>query len=119
MRFWTLIGGTAGLIGGFALAIYAAQVNGLIVGGKHPVSLIPYCIVGFEGTILLGTIANFAGMLFYSRLGKTKLPSWYDRKFSVDRYGLFVAATPEWFPAVREVFTGSNCEEIHEISGKR
>ena len=50
VRFWTLIGGLCGVVGGFAPAIGTALVNGLIVGGKHPVSIIPYCIAGFEGT---------------------------------------------------------------------
>ena len=72
---WTLIGAVCGCIGGFWLAIGTALVNGLIVGGKHPVSIIPYCIVGFEGTILLGGLANLIAVLSYARLGtRSRLP---------------------------------------------
>ena len=70
VRYFTLGGALAGCAGGFALAIGAALVNSLIAGGKHPVSIIPYCIVGFEGTILLGTIGNLIGVLSLARLGR-------------------------------------------------
>jgi hypothetical protein len=113
VRFWTLVGALSGLVGGFALAIGTAKVNSLIVGGKPPVSIIPYCVVGFEGTILLGTIANLIGMLIHSRLGKPKVPVWYDSRFSRDRFGLFVACIPEKFDAVKTILSSSNAEDIH------
>ena len=90
-----------GFAGGFALAIGSALVNSLIAGGKHPVSIIPYCIVGFEGTILIGTLANLAGVLYYARLGRPRLPAAYDASFSRDRFGLFVACNSGEVEAAR------------------
>ena len=84
-----------GCAGGFALAIGSALVNSLMAGGKHPVSIIPYCIVGFEGTILIGTLANLAGVLYHARLGRPRLPAGYDTSFTRDRFGLFVACDAE------------------------
>lgn len=101
VRWWTLIGAIAGLIGGFWLAIGTAQVNELIVGGKTPVSLVPYCIVGFEGLILIGSLANLAGMLFHAKLYPQNPPGWYNRRFSQDRYGLFVVVPYHCFEELR------------------
>lgn len=91
VRFWTLLGALLGLAGGFGLAIGSALVNNLIAGAKHPVSIIPYCVLGFEGLILLGSLFNLGALLYYCRLGRMKLPPYYDRQFSKDRFGLFIA----------------------------
>ena len=65
-------------------------------GGKFtPTSYIPYCIVGFEGLILIGALSNLAGMIFHARLGQINLPAGYDKRFTNDRFGLFIACSPE------------------------
>jgi molybdopterin-containing oxidoreductase family membrane subunit len=115
VRNWTLAGAVCGATGGFALAIGSALVNGLIVGGKHPVSLIPYCIVGFEGLILLGTIGNLCGVLYHAGLGRRELPRAYDRRFAKDRFGLFLACGPERMAAARALLSAAQAEEIREI----
>jgi molybdopterin-containing oxidoreductase family membrane subunit len=115
VRYCTFAGALCGLTGGFALAIGAALVNGLIVGAKHPVSILPYCIVGFEGLILLGTIGNLIGVLSYTRLGRSRLPRAYDGRFSQDRFGLFVACGPERMAAARAILSAVQAEEIREV----
>ena len=115
VRYWALAGGLLGLIGGFALAIGAARVNGLFVGGKWPVSLIPYCIVGFEGTILIGTLGNLTGLIVHARLGRKALPAAYDRRFSRDRFGLLIACGPSEIDEARRVLAATGPEEIHVV----
>ena len=115
VRYCTFAGALCGLTGGFALAIGAALVNGLIVGAKHPVSIIPYCIVGFEGLILLGTIGNLIGVVSYARLGRSSLPRAYDQRFAQDRFGLFVACGPERAAAARAILSTAQAEEIREV----
>jgi Ni/Fe-hydrogenase subunit HybB-like protein len=115
VRYWTLIGAISGLVGGFALAIGSALVNGLIVGGKHPVSIIPYCVIGFEGTILLGALGNFIGMLVNTRLPRWRTPVGYDWRFSQDKFGLFVAAPPGRFEALRQVLQATHPEEVFDV----
>lgn len=96
VRFWTLTGALLGLTGGFALCLWSASVNGLIVGGKPVNAYIPFCIVGFEGTILLGTLANLTGLIVHARLGRrsTDLPAAYDRRFSQTRFGIYIPCGP-------------------------
>jgi molybdopterin-containing oxidoreductase family membrane subunit len=117
VRIWTLVGALTGLSGGFALAIGSAWVNGLVVGGKFtPMAFIPYCIVGFEGTVLLGTIFNLTGMIIHCRLARGKaLPAAYDGRFSHDKFGLFVACEPSQQERVRELLLSANAEEANVL----
>lgn len=115
VRFWTFIGAVLGLIGGFALAIGTAEVNSLIVGGKHPISIIPYCIPGFEGLILIGALANLASFIWYARrYRRKKMP--YERKWSRNSFGLIVACRPEYCEGLREKLAQTSPEEIHVIN---
>jgi hypothetical protein len=104
-----------GVAGGFALAIGTAEVNRLIVGAKQPVSILPYCVVGFEGGVLLGALANLAGLLVHARLGSARLPPDYDRRFSRDKLGLATRCDPARSAEVRQILTTAGVEEIHAI----
>ncbi len=111
VRLWTLIGALAGLAGGFALAIGTSNVNGLIVGGKPPVSLIPYCIVGFEGLVLIGALSNLAGLFVHTwPYRRTRLP--VHSRFTRDAFGLAVSCRPDELESLRAVMTETRPEEI-------
>ena len=117
VRLWTLIGAMSGCIGGFWLAIGSAAVNNLVVGAKFtPVAYIPYCIVGFEGTILLGVLGNLAGMLFHSRLGRLQLPAGYNGRFTQDRFGLLVKCAPQQVDEVKSLLSLANAEAVNVIA---
>jgi Ni/Fe-hydrogenase subunit HybB-like protein len=116
VRLWTLTGALLGCAGGFWLAIGSAYVNELYAGGKFtPNSYIPYCIVGFEGLILIGALSNLAGMLFHSRLGQFNLPAGYDKRFTRDRFGLFIACSPEQLQNAKQLLASFNPEEINAV----
>jgi hypothetical protein len=116
VRIWTLAGAIFGCIGGFWLAIGSAHVNNLYVGGKFsPETYIPYCIVGFEGLILIGAISNLAGMLFHTRLGQIRLPACYSKRFTRDGFGLFVSCLPDQISHVKTLLSSFDPEEIHVI----
>jgi Ni/Fe-hydrogenase subunit HybB-like protein len=117
VRFWTLTGALAGVSGGFGLAIGAALLNGLIVGGKPPVAVIPYCVVAFEGGTLLGSLANLAGLIVHARLGRFRLPPAYDRRFSRDRFGLLVECARDDVERVAALVRETNPEEVHAVGG--
>ncbi len=115
VRLWTLLGALSGVAGGFGLAIGTALVQGLIVGGKHPISITIYCIAGFEGLILLGSLANLIGMLVHTRLPRWRTPPGYDWQFSQDRFGLFVAAPPDHFDVTRQILESTNPERTYVV----
>jgi molybdopterin-containing oxidoreductase family membrane subunit len=112
VRYWTLAGAILGATGGFALAIGSALVNGLIAGGKQPISMVPYCVIGFEGLILTGALFNLGAVVGYARLGRRNVPRWYDTRFSCDRFGLFVACPAEQFQHARTLLGQAGAEEI-------
>ncbi|OPY89550.1 MAG: hypothetical protein A4E73_02984 [Syntrophaceae bacterium PtaU1.Bin231] len=112
VRFWTLAGALIGGIGGFVLAIGTANVNALIVGGKHPVSLIPYCIIGFEGLILVGSLFNLAGFMLHTRPYRRKrMP--YNPRFSRDGFALVVFCNPAEFGPVRDILSRTDPEDVY------
>ncbi|MGE5296964.1 MAG: quinol:electron acceptor oxidoreductase subunit ActD, partial [Solirubrobacterales bacterium] len=115
VRYWTLIGAISGVIGGFALAIGTALVNSLIVGGKHPISIVPYCVPAFEGGVLLGALGNLIGLLIHARLPKWKTPPGYDWQFSQDKFGLFIAAPPARFTDLRVMLKSTNAERVYAV----
>ncbi|MCL5103718.1 MAG: DUF3341 domain-containing protein [Armatimonadetes bacterium] len=90
VRVWATGGGFTGLVTFWILCIATALIYGLIVGGKPPISNVPYIIPAYEGTILLGSVAAFIMGLFYARLRPQELPPDYDPRFSGDSYGIVI-----------------------------
>jgi molybdopterin-containing oxidoreductase family membrane subunit len=115
IRYFTLAGAIGGLTGGFALAILTALSFKLIVGGKHPVSIVPYCIVGFEGTILIGSLANFIAMILFARLGRLRLHPAYDGSFSRNKFGVFVECDLQKQTALEKIMTENGAEEVKGV----
>jgi Ni/Fe-hydrogenase subunit HybB-like protein len=113
VRLFTLAGAISGLAGGFWLAIGTALVNSIIVGGKQPVSVIPFCVIGFEGTILLGSIANLIGLVIFARLFRLKTAPYYDPRFSRDKFGLLISCGDGEIDRLKVLLEPSVPEEIH------
>lgn len=91
VKYWTLAGGVFGLLAGYLLQVESVKIYDLVVGGKPPVSIIPFLLIMFELTVLFATLANFAGALYHTRLYKRKIKPYYDSRFSADKFGLLVA----------------------------
>jgi molybdopterin-containing oxidoreductase family membrane subunit len=90
----TLLGGFGGMAGGFALGILTALIWNIVVGGKPPANHVPFVVVAFEATILLGALATLAALLFFAKLPFRKFPGpGYRPEFSRDRFGVWVACT--------------------------
>lgn len=111
VRFWTLAGALTGLIGGFSLAGGTAMVNELIMGGKPPLSWIPFCIPGFEGTILLGSIANLIGLAIHtSPYRKDKVA--FDPRYAMDTFALVVSSDIPHYKELQRIIKDTKPEEI-------
>jgi hypothetical protein len=68
LRYFTLLGASAGLLLSFAFIIFTVFHWPLITGGKPLVSLPAYLIVAFECTILIGAIVSMVGFLILTGL---------------------------------------------------
>ncbi|HEX2934788.1 MAG TPA: quinol:electron acceptor oxidoreductase subunit ActD [Bacteroidales bacterium] len=114
VKYWTFIGGLCGLTAGYLLQVKSVQIYHLVVGGKPPVSLIPFVLIMFELTILFATIANFAGAIYYTKLYKRKINPFYNSQFSVDKFGLMVVYRKGEDDLVSRIGKTINAEEEHD-----
>jgi hypothetical protein len=112
VRLFTLIGGLTGTSTAFFLTIWSSLKWELITGGKHPVSIPPFIIIGFEMTILLGGLSTLLAILVLGRLPRLRPSATYDPRFTLDRFGVAVACPPEKVDVVRSVLTAAGAEEV-------
>lgn len=69
VRWWTLTGALTGITTGFLLTSLTSAAWPMInPGGKPVVSIVPFTVIMFECTILFGSLATFAGLLFHCGL---------------------------------------------------
>ncbi|MCL6482056.1 MAG: DUF3341 domain-containing protein [Firmicutes bacterium] len=116
VRFFALWGGIAGTVLGFALASFAGikmhTYQGLLVGGKPPVSVPAYIIIAFELTVLLGGLATLAGFLLFSRLPRGENVAGYAPEFSEDRFGVFIPCEADQAEQVMALLREAGAEQV-------
>ena len=117
IRFATFSGGVLGLVGGLALALLSSLVWNIIVSGKPVTSLIPFLVVGFEFTILIGALGTFLALLIIAKLPYRRFPDkGYRKEFSNDRYGLWLCCYRENEMEIRSLLEHTGAERIEDIS---
>ena len=114
IRFFVLAAGITGCILAFWMCIGSALLYGLIVGGKWPASWLPYCVIGFELTILLGGLATVAAILALGRLSPRSPRESYDPRVQVDKFAIAVCCDTEQLAAVDRLLRDAGAEEVHE-----
>jgi hypothetical protein len=92
VRRWALIGGITGCALGFLLPAGASLAYPMVTQGKPIVSVPVFIVIMFELTVLLTGIFALFSMLVHARKPKLRLASTYRSEFSVERWGIFVAA---------------------------
>ncbi len=115
VAFWTLAGVLAGLGTGMFIPIITAVENNLVVGGKSPVTLIPYWVVAFEAAVLFGVGASFYSFIRYARLNRFEEWPGFHSRFLADRFGLFVACKSNDYEKIHQIFIDNGCEECFEV----
>ena len=112
VRRFTLIGGLAGVVFGYWIAIWTSEYWPLVVGGKAIASWVPYTIIGFEVMVLVGALATVAGMFINSRVPKITMTVGYDPRFSHGDYGIWVPAPPERVTAAEDTLRRHGAIEV-------
>jgi Protein of unknown function (DUF3341) len=112
VRLFTLVGALTGTATGFFLTIWSSLKWELITGGKAPVSIPPFVVIGFELTILFGGLATALAALVLGRLPKLRPSSTYDSRFTLDRFGVAVACAPDRVDSVQSVLSAAGAEEV-------
>jgi len=120
VRFVTLLGGLTGLVGGFYLAIRTSVIWDLIVSGKPVTHHVPFVVVGFELTILLGALFTLMALLGFAKLPYRRFPgAGYRPEFSCDRFGVWLDGRAQDVAAARALLEEQGAEEVHEVGGDR
>jgi hypothetical protein len=117
MRYATLFGGLVGILSGVGLAVYAHLRWNLLTSGKPVLAWLPFCVVAFEFCILFGFLSTLVTMLVANRMPRFRLPSYYDPRFSKDRFGLLLSCAEGQREQAVKILKDSGAEEVHEVRG--
>jgi len=112
LHYISAFGGITGVSVGLAMCVLSSLLYGLWTGGKPPVNLVPFVVVGFECTILFAALFTVAGLVYFARLKPLAPPPDYRPGFSNDRYGLYVQCEPARKPAVAELLRAAGATEV-------
>ncbi len=112
VRLYLLIGGLAGCVFGYWIAIWASNYWPLVVGGKAFGSWIPYTIFGFEVFVLIGALSTVAGLFIHSRIPRLTMMVGYDPRFSHGHYGIWVECAPERAASAEAVLRKHGAVEV-------
>jgi len=93
VRWFTLVGGMTGGTLAFSLAsLTHANWPMILPGGKPVVSIPPFLVITFEGTILWASLFTFTAMMLFCKLPSRNLPKAVeDPRFSSDRFGIILS----------------------------
>lgn len=114
VRGWATSCAAIGLVTFFLMCGLTSLIYNLIVGGKPPVSNVPYVIPTYEGTILIGGIGAFVAVLLYACLRNRDLPPDYDTRFSTDSFGIDVDCLPGERDQMSNLLTNAGAVEVYE-----
>lgn len=116
VRYATFVGGITGCLGGLALSLYTSGIWNLVVGGKPVTATVPFFVVAFELTILLGAGATLLALLFFSRLPFRGFPGSAHRpEFSEDRFGVWLACNEDNRERVETLLTDAGAERVEFV----
>lgn len=113
VRLFTLLGGLTGCAAGFGMTIWMSYDWPLLVGGKPIAAIPPYVVLGFELTILYGSLCTVAGVIILSALKSLKGRP-FKPEFSDDTIGVFVPCPADQRPTVRKFLESVGSEEVTE-----
>ena len=113
VRVYTLIGGLAGVVTGFAMTIWMSLDWPIKIGGKPFASIPPYVIIGFELTILLGGLLTLLGLVVVGRLApRFKLDPTYSSRFSAEDFGVVIRCGDRDVAEIEALFRAGSALEV-------
>jgi hypothetical protein len=111
VRLFTLVGGLTGTTAAFAMQIWMNRDWPLLVGGKPIVAIPAFVVIGFELTVLIGSLATLFGVFLLSVAMRNKGVI-YDGRYSDDRIGVFVPASGAEAASVERLMQDAGAVEV-------
>ena len=115
VRLFTLFGALSGTAFGFFYAIATSLDWPLVTGGKPIIAWPPFIVIGFETTILIGSLVTVAGMFLLAGLPKLGRAPGYDPRFSNDKFGVVAFGGPAQLAEAREILAHCGAEEVRDV----
>ena len=112
VRPWATAGGIIGLLSFWFMCVASALIYSLYVGGKPPWSNVPFVVVMYEGTILLGSIFAFFAGIGIAKLWPRKPPPDFDTRYSGSSFGLHVQCEPSKEDDIKSLLQECGAVEI-------
>jgi hypothetical protein len=116
VRLFTLIGGLTGVVTGYAMTIWMANVWRIMLGGKPFSSIPPYTIIAFELTILFGGLMTLLGFFVFGSLPRFKLDAGYDARFSGEEFGVRVHCRERDVVEVEALLRSHHAKEVSLVA---
>ena len=111
VRMFTLVGGLTGTTAAFAMQIWMNRDWPLLVGGKPAVAIPAFVVIGFELTVLIGSLATLFGVFLLSVAMRNKGVI-YDERYTDDRIGVFVPAAAAEAAGVERLLRDAGAVEV-------
>jgi molybdopterin-containing oxidoreductase family membrane subunit len=115
VRLFTLIGGIAGFITGYAMTIWMANDWQLVIGGKPFSSIPPYTIIAIELTILFGGLMTALGLFIHGRLLRYEKDDIYHPRFSAEDFGVVVRCQSRDVPELESLLRQHGATEVNLV----
>ncbi len=112
VRWVTMTGALTGLTCAALMTFWMSQDWPLVVGGKYVWAWQAYVIIMFALTVLLAAIFTVTGFILLARLPHTRLRVGYDRRFSDDRVGIWIALPKDKWDAAAQALKANGAEEV-------
>lgn len=112
VRMISMTGAIIGLISGFALAILTAMDWPIRVSAKDIISIPAWVVIGYECTILFGSLFTLMAMLHFCRIPDVFRKIGYDPRFSRDKFGVVVGCDAPLVDQVSGKLKAAGAEEV-------
>lgn len=117
VRFVTGTGAITGLTFGFALAILCSIDWPLRVSAKDIVAIPGFVVIGYECTILFGSIFTLLALLHFCRIPDIFRKVGFDPRFTQDKFGVVIGCESHEVDSVKQRLISSGADEVDVREG--
>ena len=112
VRVYTLIFGLLGMTFGYWIAVWISDYWPIVVGGKAIATWVPFTILGFEVTVLIGGLMTVYAMFGLAHVPRLTTTVGYDPRFSGGHFGVWVVTDPDRADAAMSILQRHGAEEV-------
>ena len=112
VRVYTLIFGLLGMTFGYWIPVWISDYWPIVVGGKAIATWVPFTILGFEVTVLIGGLMTVYAMFGLAHVPRLTTTVGYDPRFSGGHFGVWVVTDPDRMDQAMSVLRKHGAEEV-------